>query len=51
MPTILKVISLTGVCSSLVVVVPCFVGVDVLGGSINIGQGNVDIISNIIQLL
>ena len=28
MSTILKVISVTGVCSSLVVATPCFVGVD-----------------------
>ena len=33
MSTILKVISLTGVCSSLAVAVPCFAGVDVVGGS------------------
>ena len=33
MSTILKLISLTGVCSSLAVTVPCFVGVDVIGGS------------------
>ena len=33
MSTTLKVISLTGVCSSLVVVARCFVGVDVVGGS------------------
>ena len=33
MSTILKVVSLTGVCSSLVVAAPCFVGVDVSGGS------------------
>ena len=31
--TILKVISLTGVCSSPVVAAPCFVGMDVVGGS------------------
>ena len=30
MLTILKVISLTGVCSSLAVAVPCFIGVDVV---------------------
>ena len=34
MSTILKVISLTGMCSSLVVAAPCFVGVDVVGGSL-----------------
>ena len=28
--TILKVISLTGVCSSFAVAIPCFVGVDVV---------------------
>ena len=33
MPTVLKVISLTGVCSSLAVAAPCFVGVDVVGDS------------------
>ena len=33
MLTVLKVISLTGVCSSLAVAAPCFVGVDVVGGS------------------
>ena len=33
MSAILKVISLTGVCSSLVVAAQCFVGVDVVGGS------------------
>ena len=31
--TILKVISVTGVCSSLVVAAPSFVGVNVVGGS------------------
>ena len=31
--SVLKVISLTGVCSSLVVAAPCFVGVDVVAGS------------------
>ena len=30
MLTILKVISLTGVCSSFSVAIPCFVGVDVV---------------------
>ena len=33
MLTVLKVINLTGACSSLAVVVPCFAGVDVVGGS------------------
>ena len=33
MSTVLKVISLTGVCSSLAMAVPCFVGLDVVGGS------------------
>ena len=33
MSTLLKVISLTGVCSSLVVATPCLVGVDVVSGS------------------
>ena len=33
MSTILKVISLTGVCSALAVAAPCFVRVDVVGGS------------------
>ena len=33
MSTILKVISFTGVCSSLVVAVPCIVEVDAAGGS------------------
>ena len=33
MSTILKLISLTGVCSSLAVAVACFVGVDVVDGS------------------
>ena len=33
MSTVLKVISLTGVCTSLAVAAPCFVGVDVVGGS------------------
>ena len=33
MSVILKVISLTGVCSSIVAATPCFVGVDVVGGS------------------
>ena len=33
MSTILKVIGLTGVCSFLVVAAPCFVGMDVVGGS------------------
>ena len=33
MSTVLKVISLTGVCSSLAAAVPCFIGVDVAGGS------------------
>ena len=33
MSTILKVISLTGVCSSLVVAAPWFTGVDVVGGT------------------
>ena len=30
---VLKVISLTGVCSPLAVAIPCFVGVDVVGDS------------------
>ena len=33
MSTILKVINLTGVCSSLVVAALCFVGVDAVDGS------------------
>ena len=33
MSTTLKVISLTSVCSSLAVAIPCFVGVDVVGDS------------------
>ena len=33
MSAILKMISLTGVCSSLAVAVPCFVGADVVGAS------------------
>ena len=55
MLTVLKVINLTGACSSLAVVVSCFAGVDVVGGSksnsiSSIGQGSVDMISNITQL-
>ena len=33
MPAVLKMISLTDVCSSFAVAVPCFVGVDVVAGS------------------
>ena len=33
MSTVLKVISLTGVCSSLIVAAPCFVGFDEIGAS------------------
>ena len=33
MSTVLKVINLTGVCSSLVVAAACFVGADVVGDS------------------
>ena len=57
MLTVLKVISLTGVCSYLAVAVPWFVGVDAVGDTksnsisiVSIGQGNGDIINNITQL-